>query len=459
MVTRPNKFKDAESIKRYPSSGLTILVVGGGIAGLGFAIEGYRKGHDVRIIDRRPNFDDYGDLIAIGDSGLHSMKHWPAFLEACQETPFPRSYNAYKYDGSVIGKLGEGLGMSRAVFHSLLYQYTLHIGIPIRFAAKVVDYFETDDQAGVVLENGENLTADVVVAADGIGSRSWRLIAGTKEEPISSSFAMFRCTFPVERAMENPLIAEAFEGVGTEARLYLGPGAHIVLGKTDKEMIWMLTHKDDGGAEEDWAKPANPKNALPYVEGWAPWFKELINVTPENSVVDFKLMWRNPREKWVSPRARVIQIGDSAHTFLPTSASGATMALEDAFSLAALLQLSGKDDVPLALRVQNKLRFERVTCAQKMGFKNRENYHNTDWEAVAKHPASILRLVDGWVSQHDPEQYAYDMYEKCANHILAGAPFQNTNTPPGHTFKTWTVSELLGYADRGERIVDDGDWS
>lgn len=48
------------SIKRYPSSGLSTLVIGGGIAGLSFAIEAYRKGHDVRLVDRRPDFDDYG---------------------------------------------------------------------------------------------------------------------------------------------------------------------------------------------------------------------------------------------------------------------------------------------------------------------------------------------------------------------------------------------------------------
>ncbi|KAG6359082.1 hypothetical protein INS49_012602 [Diaporthe citri] len=446
MAGTPNRLDGAEPIKRQPSSGLSILIVGGGSAGLGFAIEAYRKGHDIRIIDRRPNIEDYGDIIGIGDSVLPSMKQWPGF--------------AYKYDGSYIGVLGEGLGMSRAVFHHYLHQYALRLGIPIRHAAKAVDYFETDTEGGSVLENGERLSADVAVAADGIGSRSWRLISGTKEEPISSSFAIYRTTFPLDLAMQNPLIAEGYPGV--DSRRYFGPGAHIVLGKTDKDIIWMLTHKaspDTGKSSEDWAKPADPRDTLPFVEGWAPWINELIKVTPSDGVVDFKLMWRNPRESWVSPKARVVQIGDSAHTFLPTSASGATMALEDAFSLAALLHISGKDEPSLALRVQNKLRFERVTCAQKMGFRNRENFHNTDWDAAAKSPDSVLKQVDKWVFQHDAEKYAYDKYEKCADHIHNEAPFQNTNTPPGHTFKLWTVRELLELGERGEKIIDDGDWS
>lgn len=204
---------------------------------------------------------------------------------------------------------------------------------------------------------------------------------------------------------------------------------------------------------------------------------ELIKAAPNGKAVDFKLMWRNPREKWASSNARVIQIGDAAHTFLPTSASGATMALEDAFSLAACLQLSGKSNAPLAVRIHNHLRCaaysldlqystanlgpraERVACAQRMGFKTRELYHNTDWSVMDKDPSRLLRMVGSWVISHDPEKYVYDNYGNCANYIVAGAPFKNTNAVPGYTYKPWTVQELLAYADRGESIADEGDWS
>jgi heterodisulfide reductase subunit A-like polyferredoxin len=45
---------------RYPPSGISILTIGGGIGGLTFAIEAYRKGHEVRIVEKRPDFNDYG---------------------------------------------------------------------------------------------------------------------------------------------------------------------------------------------------------------------------------------------------------------------------------------------------------------------------------------------------------------------------------------------------------------
>lgn len=92
------------------------------------------------------------------------------------------------------------------------------------------------------------------------------------------------------------------------------------------------------------------------MKGWIPFVKEVIDAVPNREAIDFKLMWRNPRDTWASPKGRVIQIGDAAHTFLPTSASGGTMALEDGYSLAACLQKGGKSNIPLAVKVHNHLR-------------------------------------------------------------------------------------------------------
>lgn len=47
-------------MKRYPPSGISVLVVGGGISGLTCAIEAYRKVQDVRLVERRLNFFDRG---------------------------------------------------------------------------------------------------------------------------------------------------------------------------------------------------------------------------------------------------------------------------------------------------------------------------------------------------------------------------------------------------------------
>jgi len=103
-------------------------------------------------------------------------------------------------------------------------------------------------------------------------------------------------------------------------------------------------------------KDTSTSKALKVTADWEPFVTELIKATPGNRVLDWKLKWRNPQPTWASPGGRVIQIGDAAHSFLPTSASGATMAMEDAFSLAECLRIAGRSGVTLATKVHNHLR-------------------------------------------------------------------------------------------------------
>ena len=44
----------ASELRRYPETGISVLVVGAGIGGLTAALECWRKGHSVRIFERAP---------------------------------------------------------------------------------------------------------------------------------------------------------------------------------------------------------------------------------------------------------------------------------------------------------------------------------------------------------------------------------------------------------------------
>jgi 2-polyprenyl-6-methoxyphenol hydroxylase-like FAD-dependent oxidoreductase len=48
-------------MERHQETGISILVIGAGIAGLSFAIESYRKGHAVRIVERRSSQESAGE--------------------------------------------------------------------------------------------------------------------------------------------------------------------------------------------------------------------------------------------------------------------------------------------------------------------------------------------------------------------------------------------------------------
>lgn len=211
-----------------------------------------------------------------------------------------------------------------------------------------------------------------MVAADGVGSKSWSLVLGRKDAPISSGFACFRSTFPASVAMANPIIAKEMENFGDRISLHPGNGTHMVVAKTDRTICYILTHRVCASTvrmegylmvllgrarfRRELGQNRARRSRFAVSRGWDPFLAEMIKVTPNNCSTDWRLMWRNPQPRWSSLHSRVVQLGDSAHSFLPTSGSGAAMAMEDAYSLASCLQLGGKSNLVLAVSVHNLLR-------------------------------------------------------------------------------------------------------
>lgn len=118
--------------------------------------------------------------------------------------------------------------------------------------------------------------------------------------------------------------------------------------------------QDNGSATESWSPDVEPAIVLEVMERQAPGLHPavtaILKTAPKGTIVHWNLAWRDLCEDWTSPAGRVVQVGDSAHTFLPTSGNGATQAIEDAITLATCLQLGGKSNVAHATRVYNKLR-------------------------------------------------------------------------------------------------------
>lgn len=51
---------EPKPVGAYPSSGIDVLIVGTGIAGLTAALECVRKGHNVRVIERHSSINTQG---------------------------------------------------------------------------------------------------------------------------------------------------------------------------------------------------------------------------------------------------------------------------------------------------------------------------------------------------------------------------------------------------------------
>lgn len=182
--------------------------------------------------------------------------------------------------------------------------------------------------------------------------------------------------------------------------------------KNGKDFSWVLTHKDNADIDEDWQYPGKVEDVIQDLEGWDPLVHELVKATPKDKLVDYKLVFRDPLPTFISPIARIALIGDAAHPFLPTSIQGAAQAVEDGAVIAVCLEKGGKGNVSQAVRAYEKTRYERVHRAQRMGVTTREQWHKADWDAIWKDPKSLHIKRERWLLDFDPEQDAYERYDK-----------------------------------------------
>jgi hypothetical protein len=89
-------------------------------------------------------------------------------------------------------------------------------------------------------------------------------------------------------------------------------------------------------------------------------------------------------------------------------------------TIAVNLSHAGKQDVPLALRAFEKMRYERVRDAQVTGEVNRDRWHQADADAAKKDPDSVRWRDEEWIMNHDAEQWAQEHYAETAEEVKKG---------------------------------------
>ena len=161
----------------------------------------------------------------------------------------------YLYDGELLGGPWPAKGIdaiptpvSRPKLINLLYNVITSLGVSVTFGQRVLEYYEDlkASKAGVVTTSGTHHQADLVVAADGVGSRSSKIILRNDSRPKNSGFAVYRTAFPTGIAHESDEVAKEFpvlENGSDDVRMYLGPNTHAITVISKDITTWLLTHK------------------------------------------------------------------------------------------------------------------------------------------------------------------------------------------------------------------------
>ncbi|KAI1748079.1 putative monooxygenase [Xylaria castorea] len=430
-----------QSSQNRPTSGIRVLVVGAGFAGLAAAIECHRKGHSVTLLEKFPELKLLGDIISFGPNSTRIFQRWPGVAEQMDAL-------SQRADGLVIknwhgetllkqmwtaeqDEFGIRFDGHRGEFHEVVYKHALDIGVDVRLGARVEDYFENDDEAGVFLESGERLTANIVLAAEGVRSRGRKIVLGYDDKPKASGYAVYRSWFDADEVAKDPDL-QFFTNDGDKHVAWLGPDVHFIAAsvKGGKDFSWVCTHKDEQDIEESWSFEAPLSDARKVLEGWDPVIQKILDKTP-SPLIDWKLVYRDPLPTWISAGRRIALVGDSAHPFLPTSIQGASQALEDGATMAVCLSraqavaaaaAAGNDDddgVQEAVATFEAIRYERVRSAQKTGEQTRDIWHKADFGAAKKDPQSLRLRREAWLLNFDAETYAEARYEETARVLRA----------------------------------------
>jgi 2-polyprenyl-6-methoxyphenol hydroxylase-like FAD-dependent oxidoreductase len=191
-----------------------------------------------------------GDFIVIGDSAVKVFDHWPQLKADYDEMSYKVDAYYSRHNGEpVVGpvplKATIGRPLLRRNLVSMLEAEVVRQKIPILFNKKVSAYFETEDVGGIELSNGQRMTADVVVACDGLHSASWQVITQKKDDTISSGSAVYRTSVSADYIFQkDPSLREHF-GLH-EGRQYLkwfnGPGVHGLVFSDGETICWSIHH-------------------------------------------------------------------------------------------------------------------------------------------------------------------------------------------------------------------------
>ncbi|PSK37287.1 hypothetical protein B9Z65_2029 [Elsinoe australis] len=426
-----NGMNDTSHNQRASSTGIKVIVVGAGFGGLCAAIECHRQGHDVEVYESFKELKVLGDIISFGSNAGRIFRRWfykDGTRVSDKLTPLSidlskHGFDIYKYTGEfIINQKTPPKDPEAPVFnghrgelHSVVFEYArTELGIPIHLGTRINKYFEEDDKAGIELESGEKRIADVVIGSDGVRSKARELVLGYVDKPKSSGYAVFRAWFSNKDMMADPRTRKFCEN-GDTFQGWIGPDVHFLFStiKNGSDCCWVMTHKDEADIDESWSLPGKMEDVYKVIEGWDPMCKAIVEKTP--SCVDWKLVYRDPLPRWVSDKGRISLLGDSAHPFLPTSAQGATQALEDGVTLAYCLRESGKKYIPGALKAFQDIRYERVKAVQKTGETTRDMWHKADWDAVKKNPDSVKMPREDWIHGHDAEKHAESVFTDVFN--------------------------------------------
>lgn len=333
-------------MRKHPASKpYDVTVIGGGPAGLTMALLLGQAGLRVSCLEAMPQDvllrakrDGRTTALSLASKTLlHHAGIWDSLADqACpiqdivildENTPVQLDFDAAQVADQPFGWIID----NTALLHGLHQQVQLEKRVDIRYGVRAVDVKQEDDQARVELDNGDHITARLMVAADGRQSAMRGLLSIPVLEHDYAQTALVGVIYH-----EKPHQHVAIEHFRTTGPFAVLPMCDDAQGRHRSTLIWTVETQE--ATQWQAAQPAVLNQAVSTrmmgrfgaVEG-----VEMIGAWPLSC---------NYAVKTTAPRAVVI--ADAAHGMHPIAGQGLNMSLRDVASLAKIIPAAhhlGKD--------------------------------------------------------------------------------------------------------------------
>ena len=333
---------------------MTILVAGGGIAGLTFALTCHEIGLDVQVFESASEIRPLGVGINLQPNAVRELyqlglakdlqeigieaEEWALFFYGAHPVwteargtvagyNWPQySVHRGQFHMRLLAAVRDRLGPESVVTGARFCRYKSH-------QSGVTAYFE-DINGGSFAREG-----DLLVGADGIHS-GVRQQMHPDQGPVNWSGAvMWR---GVSR-YTPPRNKNAFVFVGGIAQRFICYPVEPLDANGETQLNWIaeLHPKDSGSIDQsDWNRPASADAFLAKFVDWDfGWLNVPDIVRKAEGIWEFPMVDRDPVERWTD--GRVVLIGDAAHAMFPHGSGGASQAIVDTRVLGAALQRRG----------------------------------------------------------------------------------------------------------------------
>lgn len=384
------------------------LIVGGGIGGLSAAIALRLRGWDVSVFEQAPALTEIGAGLQISPNGWHVLEALGVSEHLAQTLFEPE---AIEMRLGVSGRHVFSLPMKGYATRRWGAPY-IHIhraDLVDALAARLNDLSPDSVQTGlgvsgydpkgaVVFADGSRASGDLVIGADGLHSVVRQQMFGPDKPRYTGNIA-WRAVVPLD-ALEVP--------PPPTACVWAGDKRHTVTTRlragTLANFVGMVEEPEP--APEGWRIEGSRDDAMAAFDGWHPIVSGLIAKAPVLN--RWALFDRTPLPRWYE--GQVTLLGDAAHPMLPSMAQGAVQALEDAWTLAAVLEDAAS--VGAGLQRYFDLRIERTARIQTGSAANARMFHKaTPLGSIGFYGPMGLgaRIAPGLIHARQDWVYRYDV--------------------------------------------------